>query len=252
MSSPKLIAPNLYSVDSCESTQDEARALWIGQGRPQTLIWLVSEQQSHGRGRQGKFWDSKPGDLIVSCVFDHSQLPPKTLSLISLLAGISLYQCFEDHNLTLKWPNDLGRFESDGDFYKCAGVLAEAKQNSITVGWGVNLNPSPRSLAPNAPYRSGVAASPPASELLEKLRTSFEFNVTQLCRNPETFCAFLMHDLTEAMRHFWGQRGYISSSKIPVRAHSLSDSGELIVIDDDGKIRTLRSGEFQLSPLRGQ
>jgi BirA family biotin operon repressor/biotin-[acetyl-CoA-carboxylase] ligase len=75
---------------------------------------LVAEQQTAGRGRQGKAWQSTAGRLGASLTFSLAlPLAPADWSGLSLAVGLALADALDPATpgqpprLGLKWPNDL-------------------------------------------------------------------------------------------------------------------------------------------------
>lgn len=101
-----------------------------------------AEQQTQGRGRQGKEWFS-PYATNIYCSLTWSFPASFTgLSALSLACGVLVIQTLKnlgiEQGLGLKWPNDIlfsGR--------KLAGILLEnlvsAQQNYVVIGIGLNL-----------------------------------------------------------------------------------------------------------------
>jgi BirA family biotin operon repressor/biotin-[acetyl-CoA-carboxylase] ligase len=112
--------------------------------------WLVSLDQSAGKGRQGRTWVSAIGNFYGSTIvrLRTDDPPAQTLSLV---AGLALVEAIDvaapGQPLMLKWPNDLilaGR--------KLAGILLERNADRVAVGFGVNL-----AAAPQLPDRQGAS-----------------------------------------------------------------------------------------------
>jgi len=106
-------------------------------GRMEPVL-LVAEQQSAGRGRLGRGWDSKRGDSLTFSL--GLPLAPRDWSGLSLAVGVSLAECL-DPRIRLKWPNDLWL-----DDRKLAGILIETAMSGAggqgryaVVGVGINL-----------------------------------------------------------------------------------------------------------------
>jgi BirA family transcriptional regulator, biotin operon repressor / biotin---[acetyl-CoA-carboxylase] ligase len=131
------IAPVIHFYDTIESTQDLARAL-AHTGRPAWTA-VVAQNQTHGRGRQGKRWQSAVNSGLYCTVIIVPQQPREQWGLWSLLAGVALAQCINNLGLaaTLKWPNDL--LAPTGQ--KLAGILLEhdAESGALLLGIGVNV-----------------------------------------------------------------------------------------------------------------
>ena len=113
------------------------------QGAPEGL-WLRADRQTGGRGRQGREWQSPPGNLYASTLvrIRASDPPAPTLALV---AGVALHQTVSAYapgcSVIIKWPNDL---LAEGA--KLAGVLLERAGDAVVIGTGVNLAHHPEGL----------------------------------------------------------------------------------------------------------
>lgn len=138
------IAPTLpgFTVEvlpSIDSTNSELmRRARAGQMEP---VLLVAEQQTAGRGRQGRQWLSGTGaDSGNTLTFSIGlSLRMADWSGLSLAVGLSLATSLHPR-LRLKWPNDLwlnGR--------KLGGILIETVQvgeaRHAVIGVGLNIGP---------------------------------------------------------------------------------------------------------------
>ena len=116
----------LESVNSTNYRALEARlALWDA---------VVAREQTAGRGRRGRHWESPPGGLYISVVMENEPLLP-------LRAGLATRDALQPHcpaRIGVKWPNDL---LCDGA--KLGGVLCEAEGDRAVAGIGVNLEGGP-------------------------------------------------------------------------------------------------------------
>jgi BirA family biotin operon repressor/biotin-[acetyl-CoA-carboxylase] ligase len=137
------IALDVRYLDSTPSTMDrasEAVAAGVAEGYA-----VVAGEQTAGRGRRGRVWQSPPGaGLYCSIVFRPGSDAggQRAQSLITLAAGVAARQAIGEATALwpdLKWPNDLliGR-------RKLAGILAEGHnlggdQAAVVVGVGVNV-----------------------------------------------------------------------------------------------------------------
>lgn len=125
----------------------------VGDAQP---CLLVAEQQTHGRGRQGKAWFASPG---ASLTFSLSlPLAPTDWSGLSLAVGVALADAFDPPQegkpprIGLKWPNDLLVLDEQGEQgvgRKLGGILIE----TVAVGprrvaiIGIGLNVLPQTMA---------------------------------------------------------------------------------------------------------
>ena len=104
-------------------------------GAPEGL-WLRAEAQTAGRGRQGREWVSRTGNLYASTLVrlraGDSAAP--TLALVSAVALEEAVGVFRAATgLRIKWPNDLLLGGA-----KVAGILLERSGDAVVVGFGVN------------------------------------------------------------------------------------------------------------------
>lgn len=113
----------------------EARA-----GTAEGLV-VVAEQQTAGRGRLDRRWESPPrAGIALSVLLRPGGVPATRLGWLPLLAGVALVETVRRHaelDAVLKWPNDLLV-----DDRKCAGILAEAVPEptpAVVLGIGVNV-----------------------------------------------------------------------------------------------------------------
>lgn len=119
-------------------------------GEPEGLV-VVAEQQTAGRGRQGREWVSPArAGLAVSVLLRPARerrergwpaVEPARFGWLPLLAGVALAEAVSrlaELDAALKWPNDLLIDER-----KCGGILAEvvpdAVPGAVVVGVGLNV-----------------------------------------------------------------------------------------------------------------
>ena len=130
---------------SLPSTNDRALA-WARAGAPHGAM-VTADQQTAGRGRLGRRWDSPAGEgLYVSLVLRPEQCgggarwSPRWAAL-GLAVGLGLREGLARWlpQLALKWPNDLLCARR-----KLAGVLCETRWQGSTpdvvVGFGINVH----------------------------------------------------------------------------------------------------------------
>ena len=128
-------------LDSVTSTNDEMKQRARDGAAEGTLI--VAREQRAGRGRGGRQWTSKPGNLYMSLLL-RPEGDAGTVAQISFLAAVALAtalaQVAPDLTPRLKWPNDV---LIDGA--KISGILMESSARSgggvawLVLGMGVNV-----------------------------------------------------------------------------------------------------------------
>jgi BirA family biotin operon repressor/biotin-[acetyl-CoA-carboxylase] ligase len=109
------------------STNALARQL-AGAGAPHGTV-VTADEQSEGRGRQGRTWSAAPGRALLCSVVVRD--PP---ALLPLVAGVAVADVIGP-DARIKWPNDVlvaGR--------KVAGILAEGRPQEGWAVVGIGLN----------------------------------------------------------------------------------------------------------------
>lgn len=131
----------IYVLDSVDSTQTMAKDLARRLCKEGTVV--ISEEQTSGRGRLDRTWNSPAGNNLYMSVITYPRMEPSMLHLINLAAGLAVVSSIREvcHlDCTLKWPNDV-LFEER----KICGILSEASIESdrihfVCVGMGLNIN----------------------------------------------------------------------------------------------------------------
>jgi BirA family transcriptional regulator, biotin operon repressor / biotin---[acetyl-CoA-carboxylase] ligase len=119
-------------VERCVSTQRLLDA-----DAPEGAI-AVADAQDEGRGRLGRRWHAEPGTSILCSLALRPAVVPAKLPELSLVAGNACAEAIAAvTGLTpsIKLPNDVligGR--------KVAGILAEAREDRVVLGIGINVN----------------------------------------------------------------------------------------------------------------
>lgn len=142
----------LVVLDAIGSTNDAAFEL-ASHGANRT--WVVAREQTAGRGRQGRQWQSPPGNLYASLLLV-DEIAPRNMPQLGLMAGVALAQAVQTlvpdpAAVRLKWPNDI---LFDGA--KLAGILIEGRSladvHTVVIGCGVNCESSTERL----PYKTAA------------------------------------------------------------------------------------------------
>lgn len=133
-----------------DSTQRVVRE-WLEGGTPEVCI-AVADEQTAGRGRQGRSWQASTGAaLLASTGFRPSNLPIHHAWRLAAIAALAMLEAAEEEaglpggTLWLKWPNDIVADDPSGELLKLAGVLGEsAAEDGLTstavIGIGINAD----------------------------------------------------------------------------------------------------------------
>lgn len=121
---------------------------------------LVAEQQTQGRGRLGRAWQSAAG---ASLTFSLSLPLQRTdWSGLSLAVGLSVAEALDPEglHLGLKWPNDL--WIKDSSQRKLGGILIEAisvgTNRVAVIGVGLNVQPLGQSVGSLSEFHPDATA----------------------------------------------------------------------------------------------
>lgn len=106
---------------------------------------LIAEEQTAGRGRLGRQWDSPAGAGIWMSVL--LRPGPADWTWLPLLAGVAVCEAIAAHaggavDVGLKWPNDLLVGEA-----KAGGILIERHADAAVVGIGIDVHQAADDLA---------------------------------------------------------------------------------------------------------
>ena len=164
-------------LKTAESTNDEARArAEAGERGP---LWVLALEQTKGRGRRGRDWVAKPGNLFATLLLEPG-CPAGDTAQLSFVAALAVRDMLARYvaaeRVRLKWPNDV---EIDG--LKAAGLLLEAAPARGVVPWvvigiGINLAEAPGGEGISATALADATGTPPPAPetALEALALTFE------------------------------------------------------------------------------
>lgn len=137
------VPENMLVLDSVDSTNNYAMAL-IQKGKRSEIKPVFAMEQTHGKGRRGKQWESnKRANIILSIPMQMQWLPISQQFQLSAAVALSCHALFSKYvfsKVFIKWPNDI--FINDS---KAGGILIEniikgtLWQWSV-IGIGLNIN----------------------------------------------------------------------------------------------------------------
>jgi BirA family transcriptional regulator, biotin operon repressor / biotin---[acetyl-CoA-carboxylase] ligase len=140
--------PPALHFDSLDSTNEEAlRLLASGHAMP---VWIIAAEQTRGRGRGGRHWESPKGNLYATLLMQ-TKVSAATATQLSFVAALAAHDAIAAHlvpakrpRLKLKWPNDVLL-----DGAKVAGILLESLAGrqpgnlAVILGVGINVSHAP-------------------------------------------------------------------------------------------------------------
>ncbi|MEM1188972.1 MAG: biotin--[acetyl-CoA-carboxylase] ligase [Pseudomonadota bacterium] len=225
-----------------DSTSEEL----LRRGSPGAEVCLA-EQQSAGRGRQGRPWVSPFGCNVYMSVSWAFSGGVRALEGLSLAVGVALTDTFEAlgiDDVKLKWPNDALRGGS-----KLAGILVEIGGDpggacTAVIGIGINLRMPEVDAAPvSQPWADLSDHAPGRNRLVAELLN----RLLPLLEDYET-AGFAPWRERWVARHAWAGmtvRVLKRGGELVGRALDLDDHGALRIATESG-IELVHAGEVSL------
>ena len=218
-----------------DSTNQRAKEL-AARGAPHGTL-VTADEQTAGRGRQGRTWVAPPGgSLLMSVVVRELDQSAALLPLAAAVAVCEAAERLAPVRCAIKWPNDVwveGR--------KVCGILVEGRpaEGWAVVGIGLNVRVAdfPAELAATATSLSAYAAPGPTVE--DALRETLPALDRRL-RTPaaELLDAWRERDALRGRRVRWGGGEGVAAG--------IDDTGALVVETSDGSRVNLDAGEVHL------
>ena len=134
------VGEEIHYFDSTDSTNTRAKRLAEDGAVHGTLV--VADEQTGGRGRRGRVWESQKGVSIYMSLVLKPEIEPNHASMLTLITAMAVAGGIEKTTgleCKIKWPNDL---VSHGK--KVCGILTEMSTqmdyiNYIVIGIGINV-----------------------------------------------------------------------------------------------------------------
>jgi BirA family biotin operon repressor/biotin-[acetyl-CoA-carboxylase] ligase len=207
------------------STNERARELAEEGAAHGTLV--TADEQTAGRGRQGRGWVTPPGVAIAA-----SLILREFDDLLPLRAGLAVADVAGPSAL-VKWPNDVWI-----DGRKVAGILVEARGWAV-LGIGVNVALDPSTLPDEVAAIAGTLGRD-ASEIdatLAQLLAALETRLGE--EQAATLASLRERDALLGKTVRWDGGEGIGAG--------IDDTGALLVHLPDGTTTALSAGEVTLS-----
>ncbi len=224
----KILNQNKYKfihIESTLSTMIDAKKFIE---KESSNCFILSDEQTRGKGRRGNMWHSPKGNIYFSMTFKNF-LEIRNHFLYSLLIAVSIKSTlkqFKAKHIFFKWPNDI-YFENK----KFCGIILEyckvkTSDDFIISGIGINFSSSPDIKENLTTYIKNFCDLKKISDFfivfLEKI--FYNLNYLKLKRND-----YLINQYKESLM-FLGE-------KISLKLNdNLIVSGEFLDINQDGSL----------------
>jgi BirA family biotin operon repressor/biotin-[acetyl-CoA-carboxylase] ligase len=209
-----------------DSTNERAKELAAAGAPHGTLV--TADEQSAGRGRQGRAWTAPPRSALLMSV-----LLRELDELLPLAAAVAVADALPVQ-AAIKWPNDVwveGR--------KIAGILVEGRPQEGWAVLGIGLNVATREFPPELEGQATSLRLAGAEAAVEAVLAGVLASLERWLTAPagHVLAAWREHDALKGQQVRWsGGEGL---------ADGIDDSGALIVETDSGSV-TLDAGEVHL------
>ena len=240
----KIIGREIITLERATSTMDIAKEMLKNGAVEGTTIFV--EEQTKGRGRSGREWFCQKGKGLLLTIVLKPVILPKESYLLMGFTAVAIVKTIRDMlqlPVEIDWPNDIVINKK-----KLGGIIVETQNHtgnsvSYVVGIGINVNLKRQELP--------IHIDKPATSLIiEKERyidrTRF---ARELLQNLDSWYLILKDERFEHIVEKWqefciniGGRVYIRKAKKEYSGNFLgiSNSGELILLLDNGRKRTFK------------
>ena len=242
------MAHQLVHLESVDST-----SVWAKTNQ-QTLAHgavVLAEEQTGGRGRMGRSWESSKGDGIWMTLVLEPGIPLHDAGKITQLTAAAMHQAVVRVTglpVKIKWPNDL-LVENQ----KICGILTEAtgeltRIDRLLVGVGVNVN--------QVQFSDAIAEVATSLRILMQQRVSRVSLLTHFLESFEKcYDDYVLHQSYEEVLRIVREHSMLLDQSIDVirgdqrvaaRAVAIHEDGRLEVLYEDGQRELLAGGEVSV------
>ena len=217
---------------------------------------VVAEEQTAGKGRSGRSWESSAGENIYMSILLRLDCKPEKAPMLTLVMAYSVAQVIQTQGFSevqIKWPNDLVLSGK-----KICGILTEMQLNgsaidSVVVGVGINVNTRkfPSDLEDKATSLYLESGREFEREfIVEHIAEEFEhayqqfMEVQDLSFLQEPYNAMLVNAGKEV-------RVLEPGNEYMAYAQGINSGGELIVRTPNGEEKAIYAGEVSVRGIYG-
>jgi BirA family transcriptional regulator, biotin operon repressor / biotin---[acetyl-CoA-carboxylase] ligase len=139
----KIIGHPFVKLNSVDSTNNYAmQKAKSGMAKHGTVYF--AHMQTAGKGQRNKQWlSAKDENIILSVILDTTPLllsQQVSLSIVSALAALNLFNNYTTNNLKIKWPNDIYWQDRKTGGILIENIIAGDVWKSAIAGFGLNIN----------------------------------------------------------------------------------------------------------------
>ena len=239
--------------DTLDSTNDYGKILSEKQKVHGTLI--VADTQTAGKGRRGRVWQSPKGSSVSMSLCLEPKLPTERAAGLTLVMALSVASAIEEvtgEKAMIKWPNDV---VLNGK--KICGILTEMflreRDYVVIIGVGINVNilefpPEIRNIATSLCLECGEKIS--REDLMKATMKYFESFYEKYEVSGDFSILKGQYEKRLVNRN---SQVRVLDPKEPFEgiAKGIDELGNLLVLCEDGQLKSVCSGEVSVRGLYG-
>ena len=186
-------------------------------------MWIIADEQLEGRGRLGRTWVSKPGNLYTTLLLPVTACPailPQLSFVVALAIRQATASLLPSAPVSLKWPNDCLIAGA-----KYSGVLLEALvPPCIALGIGINIAHAPENLNRSVTHLNAFGDAFTPNDVQQALDHSFQ----------HWFAIWNKNAGFEEIRQAWLQHCGHINAEVTVHRASGAATGICVGLAEDG------------------
>lgn len=222
----------MHVLPSTPSTNDVLKQLALS-GAPEGTV-VLADQQTQGRGRQGRAFASPAGVGIYLSLLLRPTVALASLPTLTLACGVATAHALADIQappVQLKWPNDVEMAGKKVAGILCEAVLQPSAAPVVIVGIGMNVNTT---LADFPPALHGSATSLALVSGHAWARTSL---ITRLLVHLEQVYALFQQGDHATIIAQWLRYGPIHGRRVRFQHEGHEMQGTVVGLEEDGALQ---------------
>ena len=244
----------VFYYDEADSTNIRAKSAGETGGSHGALF--VADEQTAGKGRRGRAWESPSGSSIYMTILLRPKISPVKAPMLTLVMALSVADGIRQVtglDTLIKWPNDIVLKQK-----KVCGILTEMSTeidyiNYVVIGVGINVNQESfpdiiRDTATSLKAETGRSFR--RSEIIAAVMERFEkyyetfLKTEDLSGIQETYNNILANRDKDV-------RVLEPGNEYDAHAIGINEKGELIIKTPDGTKKNIFAGEVSVRSLYG-
>ena len=228
---------NIQHFESLDSTNKEVLRQ-AAQGAKEGLT-VVAEQQTNGKGRLGRTWETVDHALAMSVLL-RPKIDVAEVSQLSLVSAVAAHEALSlfAPQTRIKWPNDL---LIDGK--KVCGILTEMQQGqhglAVVVGLGINVS------EPKSGWAKDMRTPPTSLNAYSPHNIHKDDILQAILESLNTWYSHFIQDGFAPILKAWEKAHVASGQTVSVFDGNSYIQGIALGLADDGALRLLVNGVEQ-------